>query len=132
MSPDRVIGSNGAPRWLKWFVYLCLLAGLIALPLAVSTAFSQNHLQDQRNKDRVAADQAACERGNVFRQQVIDIGEANRTLVFNIIDPFLPASSTRADVRAARTRVLQLIDDYGKAVAKVTLTDCKVAVPESK
>lgn len=123
------------PRGLIAFLTTCALVGLVALLLSVNNALALGRESDQREAERVASDVKSCERGNVFRQSVLTIGAAQEALVDGILDRIFTTSAAQrtpeqqANVEALRASLAPLFTDYEKALATITLTDCKQAVP---
>lgn len=79
--------------------------------------------QDQREKDRVAADLASCELGNELIGQVVDVANATETMVDSIIDTL----AERADPerrKAIDDALAPSFETYDEAVEKITTNDC--------
>lgn len=133
MSPNSPI-RHPRPKWLTFLINLALLAGILALILSIQNAVDLGHQADQRNADRIAADLQGCARGNVFRQQVIDLAKAVDHLDTQILDtayeppPGIPANVT-ALIRARRARFDAPLAAFRKASGQIHLIDCKAVTP---
>lgn len=114
----------GRPRVFQLIVGVALLIGVGALVMSVINAFGLEAESDQRQMERVAADVQACERGNVFRKQVIDLAEATEVMVSGILDDVFdnPLSPTRATLQSR-------IEAFEAIASTIQLTDCVSAVP---
>lgn len=128
--------TDHRPRGLLIALTACIAVGVGALGLSIQNAVEINQQADAREADRVAADLAGCERGNVFRQQIIDIGEANEEMITAILDTTFQTSSSSperaAAIEALRRRLDVPIETYHDTVAAIQLVDCTSVVPGAK
>lgn len=92
--------------------------------MSVFNAVGLEREGDLRQAERVAADVQACERGNVFRQQVIDLAKATEIMVSGILDDVFdnPNSPTRSTLQSR-------IEGFEAIASTITLTDCVAAIP---
>lgn len=131
--PTDSLPRHPRPKGVLSILSVCIAVGLVTLVLSVQNAIAVNHLNDKREGDRIAADLQACERGNVFRQQIIDLGTANDEMISTILDTVFENASENpertAAIEALRRELDQPIEAYRSTVAAIVLTDCQKAVP---
>lgn len=113
-------------------VVFAILSGIGGVGLGIAGQVQNQDLQDQRNADRIASDLAGCARGNVFRQQVIDLGSAVRDFNAGQLDIVLPHDTGSAAVDRLRDPLDRLLSKLTAAVAKVELVDCLAVTPGAK
>ena len=123
--------NHGRPWGLLIVLVACIAVGLGALGLSVQNAVEIDQEADRRNAERINADHEACERGNTFRQHVIDIGAATDGMITGILDTvFFSSNPERAEAAAELRRALDApIADFRATVSKIHLIDCAQAVP---
>lgn len=128
--------SSSAPRRPPLFLLAMTALAIGSLGLGVYNQLEQQEIQTQRNDDRIAADLQSCERGNVFRQQIIDIGTANDEMISTILDTIFQNSASTPErqsaVAALRRQLDEPISKYRSTVAAIVITDCERAVPGAK
>jgi len=96
---------------------------VVALAAAAFAVFGVLAQDEARERDRVAADLAACERGNRLRVQVIALGEADQDMVTGILDVVLPAGqSIRVD--EIRAELQPILNRHQARIDDIQLTDC--------
>lgn len=117
------------PRGLLAFFTALVVIGVLALGLSVKNAVDISAEEDARERDRVVADIAGCERGNVFRSDVIGIAVATRDLVDGILDTIFATVDNRDVVAMIDAQLAPLFDEFETAVDRIELTDCTKAVP---
>lgn len=117
------------PRGLLIFLSLATLIGLVALILSIQNAFDVSRADRQRERDRISADQRACERGNDLRRQIVTIAVAQELLVEGILEEIFAEVDSPDVVSALRTDLAPLFDAYEVALEAVEITDCAAAVP---
>ena len=111
----------------KFIPALTLLA-VVSLLLSTYSVVQYAQAQSQRETDRVTADVASCERGNVLRAQVAALGAANNELITGILDVVLVTDAgltIRADLEP-------LLDEYRSVIASIVLVDCQALTPGAK
>lgn len=114
-----------SPRLIPTLSVLTVLA-LAAAAFAVFGVLAQD---DARERDRIAVDLAACDRVNILRRQVIELGEANETAITSILDIAIPEPSGDDPARDARIAALRaelapVLADLDAVGAQIELTDC--------
>lgn len=118
------------------FIPVLSILTVVALAAAAFAVFGVLAQDDARERDRIAADMTACNRGNVLRAQVIEVGNANEDLVHGIIDVVLPAGTVNGErarrVNEIRAALEPLFARHRVAVDDIQLTDCRAAVPGSR
>lgn len=102
---------------------------VFGLGLAAFAVFGVLAQDDAREHDRIATDLAACDRVNVLRTQVIELGEANQTAITSILDIAIPAPTGTDPERDARLTALRaelapVLADLDAVGAQIELTDC--------
>ena len=124
--------GHARPRGLLTALTVALVIGVVALVVSFMNALELGEQSDQRERDRIASDVTACERGNVLRQQVRDMGAATDDTFRTVLDTIF------ANVRPseASTELRRLLDvplaEFHTAVQAIELTDCRAAVPGAK
>ncbi len=104
---------------------------VIALAAAAFAVFGVLAQDDARERDRVATDLAACERGNTLRLQVVALGDADQDMVSGVLDVVLPVGRSpqvdqiRADLEPILARHQARIDD-------IELVDCSQVTAGAK
>lgn len=102
---------------------------VIALAAAAFAVFGVLAGDRERERDRIAVDAAACERGNVLRVQVVDIGNANEELVEGVVDVVLSFVSNVETVDGIRRQIEPVLEQHRMAVDAIELVDCRRVVP---
>jgi hypothetical protein len=123
--------SHQRPRGLLALLTAALVVGIVALVLSFQNAVDLNRQADQRNADRIASDLAACRRGNTFRQQVIDVGDASDAAIRQILDRIF-ATTTSPEAAALRRQLDVPLAQLRTTIASIHLTDCRAAVPGAR
>jgi hypothetical protein len=115
---------------------LVILTGVASIALFLSSfaVVKYTQTQSQRESDRVRSDVEGCERGNVLRGQIIELGQASEDLITGILDVLTgsnpnPTEAQQARVEAFRGALAPLFVKYESKLAQVTLTDCDARVP---
>lgn len=101
---------------------------VLALASAAYAVFGVLAVDQQQERDRVASDLAACERGNDGRRSDIRIARATEDMVQQIIDTVLPAgASDRVDT--IRMELEPVFVRHRQAVARIEIIRCAEVVP---
>jgi hypothetical protein len=119
------------PKGLLTVLTIAVVVGIVSLILSVQNALDQREASNQRERDRIESDLASCQRGNVFRQQVIDLGSASDTTMTQILDTIF-ASTTRPEAQELRRQLDVPLVDFRTTVRSIHLIDCQAAVPGAK
>lgn len=117
------------PRLLLAVLSAAIFVAVAALGLSVRNAFDQTRAERLRERDRIAADIAGCERGNDLRRQIISIAIAQEQLVVGILDEVFLEVDDPTVVAELEQRLEHRFDAYERAVEQIQITDCVVAVP---
>lgn len=100
---------------------------VVALAGAAFAVFGVLAQDQARERDRLAADLASCERGNVLRLQVRALGEADQNLVTGILDIVLPSGSEpRVDV--LRDQLTPVLAEHQATIEDIVAVDCQQLV----
>lgn len=109
------------------------VAAIGALLGGVGLAFEIGDQAAERRQADRAAELESCERGNVLRQQIIDIGAATDEMMTTILDLSFATNDATPEQAAAieefRRRLDEPIAEFRATVAQIDLTDCSKAVP---
>lgn len=124
-------------RWVqRQLIPILTVVACSALFLSTFAVVQYTQAQSQREAERLAFDRQSCDRGNILRQTLIDIGEADEQLIRDLLDTLLGA---RADTQMQRDQLAQFLltlepsfDKQEAAVAAITLTDCAAALDKAK
>ena len=104
---------------------------VIALAAAAFAVFGVLAADDARERDRISADYAACQRSNTIRLQLVALGEANADMIETIIDVVLPmGSTTRVD--EIRDRLEPVLAEHEAQVDEIKLVDCVALTPGTR
>lgn len=106
-------------------------ATVLALAAAAWAVFGVLAVDQQQERDRISADLAACERGNVLRLQVIAIGGAGQDMVQGVLDIVLP-EGTSERVDQIRQDLQPILARHQGRVDEIKLTDCSTVVPGAR
>jgi hypothetical protein len=107
-----------------------VLSGVAILSLIMSTyvvvRFAQS--QSERERDRIESDYTGCERGNVLRGQVVELGEGVEDALYGVLSTVLDrVNPTTADeLRAEFAPTLERLD---AVVHDIEIIDCRSVVP---
>lgn len=96
---------------------------VVALAAAAFAVFGVLAQDDKREQDRIEADLASCDRGNVLRLQVVALGEADQAMMNGILDVVLPVGSS-AHVDDIRRQLDPVLNRYQARVDDIELVDC--------
>lgn len=108
---------------------LAMLWGLALTGAAFRSALVDQQQADAREDDRVAADIASCERGNLARENIRKMGEANEALIRDILDSVFSGAQDKDAAAALLATLEPLFTDYEKVVAEFQPVDCQALVP---
>lgn len=103
---------------------------VIALAGAAYAVFGVLAVDEQRERDRIEADLASCERGNRLRLQVIALGEAGQDMVEGILDIVLPLGAS-ARVDEIRSQLEPVLSRHQARIDDIQLTHCQAVTPGS-
>lgn len=122
------------PTGLLVVIMSALLVGVLSTVLSIVALVRQGDAAEQREAERIAADLAACERGNELRGQMVALGEASELLVVDVLDAVLEVVGVDGERRAvidealepALTRHAERVDDIDETV------DCAAVTPGTR
>lgn len=111
----------------KFLPYLGLFV-VVTFALATAALAGTIAQAQQREDDRVTADLASCNRGNLLRGQVVLIGQADQEMVRGVLDVVLPEDRDER-TRQIRAELAPILADHAEAVAEIQLVNCDELVP---
>lgn len=115
-----------------WRHLLPVLSIIAVASLMLSTYAVVGYIrgQDQREKDRVAADLASCELGNELIGQVVDVANATESMVDSIIDTLVERADPERREAIAEA-LAPSFEAYDEAVAEIETNDCDALIKGS-
>lgn len=128
MLKRAVLKAYHSPYWIPGLS----VVAVAALMLASFTVVQYIRAEAQDDRERLDADLASCERGNVARNGIREMGEANAALVTRILEASFARADTPEEIEAAdrfREQIQPLFDDYAEVVSQFQPVDCQAIVP---
>lgn len=120
----------------KHLIPILTVIAVTALFLSTFAVVRYTQIQNSRQEERKVFDAQSCERGNVLRQTLIDIGEADAQLVRDLLDTLLGGQARTPAERDELARFLLTLepsfDKQEEAVDEIKLTDCLDALNRAK
>lgn len=107
------------PKGLLAVLTALILFGLISLGLSVFNAFAISAESDARERERIAADEAACEERNRLRTELVTIAEAQQEMINGILIRFAEQGVHLPDLEPE-------FEQYRRTVATIRHVDCDV------
>jgi hypothetical protein len=126
--------NESTPRRPPAFLLAMTVLAIGSLGLGVVNQVGQQSLETAREEDRIASDLSGCARGNVFRQQVIDLGRATDVMITAILDATFSTNEGTSPERAAyveqfRERLEEPVAVFRGVVDDIHLIDCQAVTP---
>lgn len=115
------------PRMLMGVLIVALVIGIGATVLSVANAFAISNESNQREQERLAADIAGCERGNIVRADQRELGYG----VLAMVDGILTSMLERVDVTTAtslRSELTPTFDRFARIIESIEPVDCRAVV----
>lgn len=128
MLKRAVLKAYHSPYWIPGLS----IVAVAALMLASFTVVQFIRAEAQDDRDRLDADLASCERGNVSRLGIRAMGEANADLVARILEVSFAGADTQEEIEQVnrfRVQIQPLFDDYAEIVDQFQAVDCEALVP---
>lgn len=111
--------------------FIPIFAPFAVVSFVLSTiALAMTLAQDQQiEDDRIAADIASCERGNVGRQSDIDVAMATEDLIEGILGVVFARASNPNLATEIGTELEPLFNEHREIVGRIRIIDCETVVP---